>query len=122
MSYEGNGAVVPGEEPIDVRKRVDAIPIISGEAYQHVGRYAGATVLAAFHQIGGVQRLASWADTNPTDFFTKLLPKVIQRSQSVDITASVTIDDAIARLENSPIEGTFTRGPTEDRPKPTFDL
>ncbi len=97
---------------------MDSVPIISGEAYQHIGRYAGATVLAAFHQIGGVERLASWADSNPTDFFTKLLPKVIQRSQSVDITASVTIDDAIARLDNAPIEGQFSRGPT----KPVFDL
>lgn len=118
MSYEGNGAVVPGDEPIDVRQRVDSIPIISGEAYQHVGRYAGATVLAAFHQIGGAQRLATWADSNPTDFFTKLLPKIIQRSQSVDITASVTIDDAISRLENVPIEGKFTR----KSETPIFDL
>jgi hypothetical protein len=122
MSYEGNGAVVPGDGPIDVRQRVDAIPIISGEAYQHVGRYAGATVLAAFHQIGGVNRLASWADTNPTDFFTKLLPKIIQRSQSIDVTASVTIDDAISRLENAPLEGQFSRGPTTEKPKETFDL
>lgn len=122
MSYEGPGAVVPGEEPIDVRQKVDTLPVISGEAYQHVGRYAGATVLAAFHQIGGVNRLASWADTNPTDFFTKLLPKIIQRSQSVDITASVTIDDAIARLDNTPIEGKFTCGPVADVTDPIFDL
>ena len=118
MNYEGEGAVVPGDGPIDVRQRVDAIPIISGEAYQHVGRYAGATVLAAFQQIGGVNRLADWATHNPTDFFTKLLPKIIQRSQSIDVTASVTIDDAISRLENAPIEGKFTR----KAETPIFDL
>lgn len=119
MSFEENPAIRPGEEPIDVRQKIDAIPVISGEAYQHVGRYAGATVMAAFHQIGGVNRLANWADTNPTDFFTKLLPKIIQRSQSVDISGSVTIDDAIARLETNTIEGSFRKSIA---PAQTFDL
>lgn len=122
MSYEGGAGAPDLTTPIDVRHKVDAIPLISGEAYQHVGRFAGATVMAAFQQIGGVNRLAAWADSNPTDFFTKLLPKIIQRSQSIDITASVTIDDAIARLENSPIEGNFTRRDHPIAAAPTFDL
>ena len=102
----------------ETRKNVDNLPLISGEAYQHVGRYAGAVVMAAFEQLGGVERMVAWADSNYTDFATKLFPKMIQRSQSVDITASVTIDDAISRLENVPIEGKFTRKPDP----PIFDL
>ncbi len=102
----------------ETRKNVDNLPLISGEAYQHVGRYAGAVVMAAFEQLGGVERMVAWADSNYTDFATKLFPKMIQRSQSVDITASVTIDDAISCLENIPIEGKFTRKPDP----PIFDL
>lgn len=76
---------------------------ISGEAYQHVGRYAGAVVLACFEQIGGMARMAEWADENPTDFYTKLMPKLIQRSAQVDVSGTVTIDDAISRLESQPM-------------------
>lgn len=86
---------------------------ISGEAYQHVGRYAGAVVLACFEQIGGLQRMAAWADTNPTDFYTKLMPKLVQRSTQVDVSGTVTIDDAIARLENQPLLGDYSEVPDE---------
>lgn len=86
------------------------LPMISAEQYQHVGRYAGAVVMSVFEQIGGVNRMAAWADTNPTDYFTKLFPKMISRSQQVDISGTLTIDDAIRRLETSGgiIEGEFT--------------
>lgn len=77
------------------------VPMISAEQYQHVGRYAGALVLSVFEQIGGAPRMASWADSNPTDFFTKLFPKMISRSQQVDVSGTLTIDDAISRLENA---------------------
>jgi len=77
---------------------------ISGEAYQHVGRYAGAVVLACFEQVGGLQRMASWAEDNYTDFATKLFPKLIQRSTQVDVSGTVTIDDAISRLESQPMQ------------------
>lgn len=78
---------------------VARLPMISAEAYQHVGRFAGALVLSCFEQIGGLPRMAKWADGNPTDFYTKLFPKVISRSQQVDVSGTLTIDDAISRLE-----------------------
>lgn len=77
------------------------LPMISAEAYQHVGRFAGALVLSCFEQIGGLDRMAQWADHNPTDFYTKLFPKVISRSQQVDVSGTLTIDDAINRLEQA---------------------
>lgn len=92
-------------------RSVAEIGQISGEAYQHVGRYAGAVVLACFEQMGGLQRMAAWADDNPSDFYTKLMPKLIQRSAQVDVSGTVTIDDAISRLESQPIEGDFTEVP-----------
>ena len=102
------------------QKDVAALPIISGEAYQHIGRFAGALVLSCFEQIGGLPRMADWADQNPTDFYTKLFPKMISKTAQVDHTGSITLDDAISRLESTsdPIEADF-----EEFDEPlTYDL
>jgi hypothetical protein len=91
------------------------LPMISAEQYQHVGRYAGALVMSCFEQIGGLGRMAAWADTNPTDFYTKLFPKMISRSAQVDVSGTLTIDDAITRLErmDETIEGQFEEIPQQ---------
>lgn len=81
---------------------------ISSEAYQHLGRYAGAIVISCHEQIGGLARMVQWADSNPTDFYTKLFPKLIQRSAQVDVSGTVTIDDAISRLEAEPIPAEYS--------------
>ena len=100
-------------QPTDVavpQRAVSRVPSISAEAYQHVGRFAGALVMACYEQIGGLERMAKWADTNPTDFYTKLLPKIISRTAQVDVSGSITIDEAISRLEGgstSPVDAEF---------------
>ena len=96
-------------DKLPVVREVASIPMISAEQYQHVGRFAGAVVMSVFEQIGGAARMASWADSNPTDFYTKLFPKMISRSQQVDVSGTLTIDDAINRLERNadPIEASF---------------
>jgi len=88
--------------------------MISAEQYQHVGRYAGAVVMSVFEQIGGVERMKVWADGNPTDFYTKLFPKMISRSQQVDVSGTLTIDDAINRLERmNTIDADFIEVPLQ---------
>ena len=99
----------------DTQNKLALVPVISAETYQHVGRFAGAIVLSVFEQIGGAPRMAAWADQNPTDFYTKLFPKMISRAQQVDHSGTVTIDDAINRLENM-TEAEFEEVPT------TYDL
>lgn len=81
------------------QRAVASMPTISAEAYQHVGRYAGAIVMACFEQIGGLSMFADWASQNRTDFYTKMFAKTVQRSTQVDVSGSVTIDDAITQLE-----------------------
>lgn len=83
----------------DVIKHVNKLPVIDATQYQHLGKYAGAMVLATFEQIGGMKRFAEWADSNPTDYFTKIFPKMISRSQQVEVSGSVTLDEAISRME-----------------------
>lgn len=94
---------------LPVTRSISGVPAISAEAYQHVGRYAGALVMAAFEGIGGLERMKAWADTNPTDFYTKLFPKIMSRSTQVDVSGSITIDEAITRLErdSQPIEAEY---------------
>lgn len=100
-------------------RSVANMPQISGEAYQHVGRYAGAVVMACFEQLGGLQRMAVWAEGNPTDFYTKLFPKLIQRSAQVDVSGTVTIDDAITRLEAQSLLPDYSEF-TEVKAEPLF--
>lgn len=91
---------------------VGRVPAISAEAYQHVGRFSGALVMACFEQIGGLDRMAKWADHNPSDFYTKVFPKIMSRSTQVDVSGSITLDDAISRLEggtnHEPIDAEFS--------------
>jgi hypothetical protein len=97
-------------DPTQPTRDLGRLPMISAEQYQHVGRFAGALVLSTFEMIGGLPRMAQWADDNPTDFYTKLFPKMISRSQQVDVSGTLTIDDAITRLERieEPVEAEFS--------------
>jgi hypothetical protein len=108
----------PSTDLMQPTRDLAKLPMISAEQYQHVGRYAGALVMSCFEQIGGLNRMASWADTNPTDFYTKLFPKMISRSAQVDVSGTLTIDDAITRLErmDETIEGQF------EEIQPQYDL
>lgn len=68
-----------------------------GALYQHVGRYAGRMVLTAFDMIGGVDRLADWADKNPGEFFTKVFPKVITKPHELSVSDGV--ESLLERLD-----------------------
>lgn len=117
MSEPGKDLVDTRTDPLQPTRDVARIPMISAEQYQHVGRFAGALVMSCFEQIGGLPRMAVWADGNPTDFYTKLFPKMISRSQQVDVSGTLTIDDAISRLErlNEPaIDADFDEIPKYD--------
>ena len=45
-----------------------------------------------------------------------MFPKLIQRSQSVEHSGTVTLDDAITRLESQTIEADY------EEVEPTYDL
>jgi len=108
--------------PAEIASKLAKIPMISAEQYQHVGRYAGATVMHVHETIGGAARFAAWADHNPTDFYTKIFPKMISRSQHVDISGTLTIDDAINRLEAQRDVPEADFAEFEDIPPQEFDL
>lgn len=85
-----------------------------GAVIAHAGRYARECVLLAFEMIGGVERMADWADKNPGEFFTKLYPKVI--TKEVEVHASEGIEDLLARLDEAE-----RRGPPLHASSPTVD-
>lgn len=95
---------------------VSQLPVIDANMYEHVGRYAGSVVVAAFHMIGGVERFAEWCDANPTSFYEKIWAKLPQKSTAVSVSGTVTLDDAITRLESQTIEADY------EEVEPTYDL
>jgi hypothetical protein len=70
-----------------------------GAVITHAGRYAREAVLVAFEMIGGVERMADWANQNPGEFYTKLYTKVITRE--VEVSASEGIEDLLLRLDRA---------------------
>lgn len=75
-----------------------------GAVMTHAGKYAKHAVLTAFDMLGGVSGLATWANqtaANKADFYTKLFPKVIEKS--VEINDQRSIEDVLAA-----IDGEFT--------------
>lgn len=114
MARRSDAGLTDTTDLATVPREVGKLPAISAEAYQHVGRYAGSVVLAVFQQMGGVDRMMKWADTNPTDFYTKLMPKIMSRTAQVDVSGSITIDEAISRLESNTVDAEFTEIPSKE--------
>jgi hypothetical protein len=79
-----------------------------GAVIAHAGRYSRECVLLAFEMIGGVERMADWADRNPTEFYTKIFTKTI--TKEVEINASEGIEDLLLRLDG----GQRPHEPVED--------
>lgn len=50
-----------------------------GSVIMNAGKYARQSVLLAFEAIGGVERMARWADENPGEFYTRVFTKTITR-------------------------------------------
>lgn len=68
-----------------------------GAVIAHAGRYARESVLIAFEMIGGVDRLAAWAEQNPTEFYTRLFGKVITRE--TEVSAGSGVEELLAQLD-----------------------
>lgn len=115
-----NPLVLPPTDKSVVTREMATIPQLSAEQLQYVGRYANGVVGTVFEQLGGVERMRVWADQNPTDFYTKLFPKIMTRAQQVDHSGTLTIDDAISRLERME-EADYTDVTPEPRALP-YDL
>ena len=73
--------------------------VVDTEMYANVGRYAGAAILTVFERIGGIDRMAEWAEENPEAFFTKSFSKIVTAPKQVEHTGTVRIEDAIRALE-----------------------
>ena len=67
-------------------------------------RRANNAIEDAFDLIGGVPRLAIWADKNPGEFYTKLWARTIQSSQQQEHSGEIVIRSAVPRTA---IDGEF---------------
>ena len=66
-------------------------------------RHIGA-IHDTFDLIGGVPRMAVWADENPTEFYTKVLPKGIEKQTAVQHSGEITI---VSNIPRSPLDGEY---------------
>lgn len=86
---------------IDLRREAAELPYAApdGEFFVRVGRkYLKNAGVAVFHMIGGVERMARWADKNEGEYFTKIYPKLIDKS--VEINDMRSIEDVIDELDD----------------------
>lgn len=82
--------------------RVPAVaetPSVDAQLYANIGRYAGNVVMAVFQEVGGVEAMADWAEENPTDFYTKLFPKVITAPKQIEVGGTITLEEAVKALD-----------------------
>lgn len=61
------------------------------------GKYARHAVMTAFEMIGGVKRMAEWADENPGEFYTKMFAKTITRE--VEERKSDSVEDLLDAID-----------------------
>ena len=81
------------------QQTVAQVPSVDAQLYANIGRYAGNVVMATFEQLGGVDGLTDWAEENPGDFYTKLLPKVITAPRQIEVGGTITLEEAVKALD-----------------------
>lgn len=74
-------------------------PSVDAQLYANIGRYAGNVVMTVFEEVGGVEAMADWAEENPTDFYTKLFPKVITAPKQIEVGGTITLEEAVKALD-----------------------
>ncbi len=95
-------------------KSFNKVTIVSptGELSVNAGRYTRGAVLAAYQMIGGLETLATWADDNQGEFFTKMFAKVIGRE--VEIGVADSVEALLDKLDNNILENSIIDGEFED--------
>lgn len=74
-----------------------------GAVMEHMGKYSRSVVRSVFESIGGIERMAEWADENPGEFYTKMFAKTITRETEVSTTEGV--DALLDRLDRAEEQG-----------------
>ena len=70
---------------------------------EHMGRFSRGVVRSVFESIGGVERMAEWADENPSDFYTKIFAKTITRE--TEVQTSEGVERLLDRLDEAEANG-----------------
>lgn len=94
-------AVLVSDETAEIARFYDVSRL---ESVKRSPRRTNNAVHDAFDLIGGVPRLAVWADKNPGEFFTKLLPKTLQSHQQQEHSGVITI---VSKVPRTAIDGEF---------------
>lgn len=74
------------------------------ETVKRSPRRTNNAVQDAFDLIGGVPRLAIWADRNPGEFFTKILPRTLQSQMQQEHSGTIQI---VTKIPRTALDGEF---------------
>jgi hypothetical protein len=83
-----------------------------GQLMVSAGKKSSQLVLDVFEMIGGVERMAEWAEENPGEFYTKLFGKTITRE--VEANHTVGIEQLLDTLDEAEESGMILDGEYED--------
>lgn len=76
------------------------VALPAGGMLPHIsGRMRAATVDAVFQMMGGVERLADWAQKNPGEFYTKVWAKGMSKPISIEATIDGSLEDLLTQLD-----------------------
>lgn len=112
MDEEIPKSLVPAFINVEVDELARFYDVSRLDSVKHSPRRANNAVQDAFDLIGGVPRLAVWANSNPGEFFTKLFTKTLQSQQQQEHSGEIRIISAVPRtaIDGEAIDVTPTRG------------
>lgn len=97
-----------------------AVAVSSGNALAvNAGKFSRAAIMAVFQLNGGIEAFAIWAEAHPSDYYTKLFPKLISReapetNKADDVEDLLTILDGEAKDVTEEPEGVDIKAPVRN--------
>lgn len=91
---------------MELRQAAAELPYAApdGTFFANIGRkYLKDAGVAVFHMIGGVERMAKWANENEGDYYTKIYPKLLEKQ--IEISDMRTVEDVIDDLDAEKLDG-----------------
>lgn len=91
-------------EPPAYKPPLPPVPAVApdGTILVNASKYARQATLAVFEMLGGTHAMAEWARENPTDFYTKLFPKTIQKD--VEVGTRDDVEGMLEKLDQKPYQ------------------
>jgi hypothetical protein len=85
---------------------------LDADLTQFIGKAMNLEVALVYHELGGTEAMTDWARQNQTDFYTKLVPRIMEKR--IEHTASNSVEEMLARLDTAEKTGLVIEGECTD--------